>query len=65
MCRALTPLTKDVSGEYPLSILPSLQLLSFSFSSLWLFLVLLPLLPSMTVGTSSVLSDPSLPVTCV
>ena len=65
MCRAPTPLTKDVSGEYPLSILPSLQFAVFLFLPLWLFLVLLPPLPSMTVGTSSVLSDPSLPVTCV
>ena len=35
MYRAPTPLTKDVSGEYPLSILPSLSFAVVS-SSLWL-----------------------------
>ena len=65
MCRALTPLTKDVSGEYPLSILPSLQFAVFLFLLPLAVSFLLPLLPSVTVGTSSVLSGPSLPVTCV
>ena len=64
MCRAPTPLTKDVSGEYPLSIFPSLyyprlfpSLGSVSFSAT----------PALTVtfGTSSVLPGPSLPVISV
>ena len=36
MYRAPTPLTKDVSGEYPLSILPSLSFAAVFFPSLWL-----------------------------
>ena len=34
--RAPTPLTKDVSGEYPLSISPSLLFAFVFFPSLWL-----------------------------
>ena len=34
--RAPTPLTKDVSGEYPFSILPSLSFAVIFFPSLWL-----------------------------
>ena len=36
MYRAPTPLTKDVSGEYPFPILPSLSFAFSFFPSLWL-----------------------------
>ena len=62
--RAPTPLTKDVSGEYPFPILLSLPFLLSSSSPPFGCLLLLPLPVSVIVGTSGVLTGPSLSVIC-